>query len=694
MKRHLDARAAARFAVRLVLATTFSLGAGACAPSNAPSNTGDRTDVGSVGLALTLGSGQSVAAATYTVSGPNGFTKSATIDVSHSTTISTVIGGLPAGAGYSISIVATTTDGATMCSGSASFTVTAHATTAVTVHLTCHEQPRTGTAIINGTVNVCPTLTALSANPGEVIVGEPVALSASAVDSDAGPSPLAYHWTVSSGALSDASSPNPTFTCLYPGQVTVTAAVSDGDADPTCADSGSVQIICTPAAPSTYAWVVMGSGGTAIARVITPDATCPPIFIDGQSFPMNLRIGPGTQPLRPTASTPALSKPSVFPVSACEYPIPAGAHQVIAAGMNLPLPKARPNRIVVIGDTGCRMKVGNPFQACSDPAQWPLWEIASQAAAQSPDLVLHVGDYHYRENACPADIAGCQGSPWGYGWDVWEQDLFKPVASLMAAAPWIMVRGNHEECARGGQGWYRFLDTSPYDETRSCNDPANDTLANYNTPYAVPAGTDTQFIVFDSAKTGAAALNPASATDGPIFTRYQTQMQQVATLAADPNVFSIFTNHHPLLAYTSVAGANPIGGNLALLSVMSATFPGAYFPPNIKLVLEGHNHIFEAIDFATPHPVEILSGNGGDNLDVNLPDPFPLGPAASGGVEPAPGVVADQIADMSSYGFLVLDRAPTGWTVREFLHDGTLMDTCALDAASDKINCQKQGFLH
>ena len=210
----------------------------------------------------------------------------------------------------------------------------------------------------------------------------------------------------------------------------------------------------------------------------------------------------------------------------------------------------------------------------------------------------------------------------------------------------------------------------------------------------MPVGTDTQVIVFDSAKAGAAALNPASATDGPIFARYQTQMQQVATLAADPNVFSIFTNHHPLLAYTSVAGANPIGGNLALLSVLSATFPGAYFPPNIKLVLEGHNHIFEAIDFATPHPVEILSGNGGDNLDINLPDPFPLGPAASGGVEPAPGVVADQIADMSSYGFLVLDRAPTGWTVREFLHDGTLMDTCALDAASDKINCQKQGFLH
>ena len=122
----------------------------------------------------------------------------------------------------------------------------------------------------------------------------------------------------------------------------------------------------------------------------------------------------------------------------------------------------------------------------------------------------------------------------------------------------------------------------------------------------MPVGSDTQFIVFDSAKAGAAALNPASATDGPIFTRYQAQMQQVAALAADPNVFSIFTNHHPLLAYTSVAGANPIGGNAPLLSVMSATYPGRVLPAQHQAGARGHNHIFEAIDFATPHPVEIL----------------------------------------------------------------------------------------
>jgi hypothetical protein len=247
---------------------------------------------------------------------------------------------------------------------------------------------------------------------------------------------------------------------------------------------------------------------------------------------------------------------------------------------------------------------------------------------------------------------------------------------------------------RGGQGWYRFLDPLPYDETKSCNDPTNDNAGNYNTPYAVSLGPDAQVIVFDSSNVGAAALSPMTKpADVLMFNNYQSELQTVAGLAT-ANLFNIFTNHHPLLAYTSVAGANPSGGNPALLSVMQATFGSAFFPPNIKLTLEGHNHIFEAIDFSTPHPISILSGNGGDNLDLNLPDPFPLGPAASGGDEPSPGVVADAIADMSSFGFLVLDRAVGGWTAREYRHDGVLMDTCAINSATDKIACDKQGFLH
>ncbi|MFX8797610.1 metallophosphoesterase, partial [Acinetobacter baumannii] len=86
-------------------------------------------------------------------------------------------------------------------------------------------------------------------------------------------------------------------------------------------------------------------------------------------------------------------------------------------------------------------------------AAWPFKLGATLSASLKPDLVLHVGDFHYREKPCPAGNDGCAGSPWGDNWDVWREDFFAPADSLLRAAPWIMVRGNHELCDRGGHGW-------------------------------------------------------------------------------------------------------------------------------------------------------------------------------------------------------------------------------------------------
>ena len=351
------------------------------------------------------------------------------------------------------------------------------------------------------------------------------------------------------------------------------------------------------------------------------------------------------------------------------------------------LPKANPQKIVIIGDTGCRLKTGNPWQACSDSTQWPFQKIADAAAAIHPDLVLHVGDYHYRENACPADVTGCQGSPWSYGFDAWEADLFRPAASLMQAAPWVMVRGNHEECLRAGQGWYRFLDTNPYSEDHSCNLPANDTIANYNDPYAVPVGSDTQFIVFDTARAGANPLNPANATDAPIFATYQAQLQKAAALASNPSLFSIWTNHHPLLAYVPVAGGTPLGGQASILSVMSSTYPVDYFPPNIGLAIHGHVHDFQGVNFSSKHPPAFVAGMGGDNLDAALPDPFPFS------VSPAAGAIADMIAHDNAFGFMTMEREGGAWKYKAYKLDGTVLTTCSISSA-DKLSCTNTGYLH
>ena len=62
-------------------------------------------------------------------------------------------------------------------------------TVAVTVPLTCHEAPRTGSVMVSGKLNLCPTIDGIGANPAEVQVGGTIALSALAHDSDAGAEP-------------------------------------------------------------------------------------------------------------------------------------------------------------------------------------------------------------------------------------------------------------------------------------------------------------------------------------------------------------------------------------------------------------------------------------------------------------------------------------------------------------------------
>ena len=434
------------------------------------------------------------------------------------------------------------------------------------------------------------------------------------------------------------------------------------------------------------AWVVLGVDGHAVARVVTPDADCPGIVIDGKASPMSLRAKAETIPQRTTASAAADSKPSSFPLNTCEYPLPGNIMRASVGDLRLPLPKASPQRIVVIGDSGCRLKkADNAWQDCSDADAWPFAQVARVAASFNPDLVLHVGDYHYRENACQPGAAGCQGSPWGYGWDAWAADLFEPAAPLLAAAPWIVARGNHEECARAGQGWFRFLDPRPYDTGRSCNDSAKDGDADYSEPYGVPLGPDAQVIVFDSARAGRARLDPASAKDAPVFAKYRAQFLRVGELAAKPGVLSLFTNHHPILGLTPKDATSLFGGNGALLSVMSAVNGTAYYPPGIQVALHGHTHLFEAISFASDHPATFLSGNGGDNVDKALPDPLPADSS------PADGVTIEQIAQSNTFGFLVLDRGQEDWIFKAYRRDGTLMTTCPLNQG--KLSCDRTGYL-
>ena len=145
----------------------------------------------------------------------------------------------------------------------------------------------------------------------------------------------------------------------------------------------------------------------------------------------------------------ARPSPPDFPVLVFEARLSADARDAVTGTQRLPSPPPRPEKIVVVGDTGCRVKTGL-VQACNGPAAWPFAQIARSAVAWQPDLVIHVGDYFSRDDPCPAGNAGCAGSLTGDTWAAARADFFAPAAPLPEVVPWIFVRGNHEACDRTG----------------------------------------------------------------------------------------------------------------------------------------------------------------------------------------------------------------------------------------------------
>jgi hypothetical protein len=428
-----------------------------------------------------------------------------------------------------------------------------------------------------------------------------------------------------------------------------------------------------PAHDSMY--VVLGENGTPVARVLTAAATCPMITIDGADLTMDVRVRPQTLPLRTTRSAPEDSKPSAFPLLTCEKFIPPRAGKIAVEGKALPLPPAQVNRIVVIGDTGCRIKKGeSETQPCNDPEKYPFAAVAAAAAKWKPDLVVHVGDYLYRENACPEGNRGCAGSPWGFGWDAWNADFFDPARPLLRAAPWVMVRGNHESCTRAGQGWWRMVDPRPLVPGRDCVSAANDDNGDYSDPYAVPIGGDSQFIVLDTSNTPSGVIKPGDIRQVKYADLYR-KMDKLSEQAG----YNIAVNHHPILGFSA---KQDVKGNVALMpgngglqSVFGSINP-LFLPPRINALMSGHVHVWEEVSFSSPHPTQFVAGFSGTSEDI-----VPLPATLSAEQTPAPGAIVDHFSSwVNGFGFMTMERKGANqWDVKIWDVAGKQVNSCKIE---------------
>ncbi|HMB89562.1 MAG TPA: metallophosphoesterase [Rhodothermales bacterium] len=352
-------------------------------------------------------------------------------------------------------------------------------------------------------------------------------------------------------------------------------------------DLEQANVVVTTSAPD-YQWVQLGAGGAIIVRAIytQPGQPCPSIAtVDQQgttaAVAMHNRVGTG-------------SMPPDFDITVCEATLAHDLQSATLGGKQLALPESSPQRMLVIGDTGCRMK-DNTFQNCNDSPnvdtteveEWLFTETVSSALARQSDLVIHVGDYIYREAECPPeDQERCGGSSYGQNWATWAVDFFNPADSLLEAAPWVFARGNHESCEREWRGWYLFLDPYPLTNPDSAAWEACASGQYRSAPFQVPLDS-LQLLVMDSA-------------DSAHRKDYQDAFEK--RTGSDP---AWFITHRPLWGVGATYDDQPPSGVVA--DAQQA---------NVKFLVGGHLHLFEMIQFLNDQsPPQLVAGGGATELD-------------------------------------------------------------------------------
>lgn len=408
-------------------------------------------------------------------------------------------------------------------------------------------------------------------------------------------------------------------------------------------------------------WVQYAPGDTVLLRAIVPGgagAVCPAAAVDGTAVTLAPRFTPDAD----------------FPVLECEASVPPGGRQATIGGATLKMPVARPKRIVVIGDTGCRIK-GFVAQACNDPVAFPLRRIATYVATLNADAIVHVGDYSYRESPCPSVLGvDCAGSPYGDTWASWDADWFTPAAAILGSAPLALSRGNHESCARSRGGWFRLLDPFAFDAAAAAC--TRGSSHEFEPPYAVGVGAAT-LLMFDSSF----ANDATRANSKTTVATYRKELSAILPKLSGP---VIMVTHKPAYGlYGTRAGGVLAGGN----EDEQALFTGGV-PKPIGLLLAGHIHSFQAVAFTSAdYAPQLVVGNSGTALDRVFVAGDETG--ATYQVSPSDTVTTAGTADLSEFGFAVLDATAAGYDATIYDVDSTVLARCAIDLDHRRMACSR-----
>ncbi|MGL9717807.1 MAG: metallophosphoesterase family protein [Wolbachia sp.] len=358
-----------------------------------------------------------------------------------------------------------------------------------------------------------------------------------------------------------------------------------------------------------YTWSQVIPENKLSVRAIIDNDTCPFAYVDGEEVEM-------------------LSRSSINNTeTVCELTVETSAKNISIDNIQVPILPEKISKIAFIGDTGCR--INELFQQeCNSLDSWPLKKNLDSIALHKPDLTIHIGDYHYRKAKC-RNTKKC-GDIHGYNKEAWYADWFEPAKDILLQSSFLFVRGNHEDCNRAYEGWFRYLDPYPL---------SSEKCESFVPSWSLDAGP-MKFFIFDSSS-GEDIFTNQSTID-----TFKKQFDKLTQGSSDKPTW--FLTHKPLWR-------SPKKELLTLKSHGNLTQVEAFgdkFPSNVTAIVSGHIHVAQIL-LMDNVPDQIIVGNGGALLHAQ--DQKPIYQNVEFSSSNGKSYLAHEVRNFFGFGFAILN---------------------------------------
>lgn len=383
---------------------------------------------------------------------------------------------------------------------------------------------------------------------------------------------------------------------------------------------------CFATNDENFEWIQYTHNNKLMARATSIEKECPNINIDGKEIPMLFRAEKYDIELKET-------------VRICEQEV-TNAKQVSIRGNSLKLVATKINRFIVLGDTGCEASFFDKHfvkQDCTDLNSWPFKTVADQVASVNPDLIIHMGDYSYRNKFTDKiDEAKNKDLQWFF----MKQDFFTPASNMLHSAPMLFVRGNHDKCELMGDAWFLFFDAQAHQKECLKQSPTYNLNIN-----------DLNFMVFDSAE----------APSGPEYSleTLEKYKSDFATGINNLKKKAWLLIHHPIISLNELAQGETINSKIPA-QVISDAFLESY-TKNLPIAISGHFHLMADIKRKTDGFEQFITGNGGTIIHKAKRDAYTYFAKDEN----------EQVQARVKYGYLQFDRKDdNNWKVTAYSMHG------------------------